>query len=216
MSDEELFYRVLVFIPIGLMAGCVVFGISRYSKLEGNQKLLVFLAGIALLTEIISIVLLENGVNTYPLFHIYAPIEYAIIVLIFANSVFEASEKKGLIISVLIVFVYGIANSIFWQSIKEPNTNITTVTSLLITSISIYSLFRILSTMKYSRVETSSFFWVVVGMLIYFPTSFMLFAYSNWLKPIDPQDSINVWVVHVIFNTIHYLCFNIALWMKPE
>ena len=70
--------------------------------------------------------------------------------------------------------------------------------------------------MRYTQIERSAMFWTNIGVLVYFASSLVMFIYLTWLVPVNYHDVSNLLLVNVFFNTIHYLCFNIALWMDPE
>ena len=202
---------------MGIMLIGALVGFLRFNRLKYIQLLIWVICCVSLLTEIISIALMKNVINTYAVFHIYAPISYSLIILVFARF-YEQNRwfGKALKFSIWPIWVFAILNVIFLQSYQTANTNVTVPTSLIFVGLSIFSFVTILNQTKYERLLSSSFFWSLIGIVIYFSSSLLLFLYANWLKNVTPEESITIWVLSVFFNSIHYLCFNIALWMDPE
>lgn len=213
---KQGFYQVLAFIPLIIMLFGVLSGISRFARLGHIQYLILILISCAFLADSVSFVLMKNEITTFPVFHVYAPVEYTLLMLVFAQFHKATRLQKIFKSSIIAIWVFALLNVVLWQDFESSNTNVTILSSLVLILASIVSFFQILNQTIYTRIERSSFFWVIVGVMIFFSSSFLLFTYSNWLKPIDVATAINVWFLHIFFNTIHYLCFNIALWMDPE
>ncbi len=203
-------------LPMGLMGLAILLGIVRLKKLGLVQKWILLLVFVALLSEMISRIIWKNSGNTFPVFHIYALIEYSILAMVFAKGFLDDMCARTFRSSIVIVGLFGIANIIFWQPLTTANTNVTTVTSVLLIISSVALFFKILNDMRYKKIQKSALFWVNIGVLTYFSSSFILFNFADWLMPVSVEHSIDVWMLHIFFNVIHYLTFTIALWMKPE
>jgi hypothetical protein len=215
LNKEALFEQISL-IPLGLMLLSILTGLYRIRNLGKAQKVILSLVIVSLITEIISRLFWSWDKNTFPIFHIYALIEYCLLIWIFMIAFDVARIRKVLWLSILIIWGFGIINVLFFQPLKEPNTNVTTSASIIYITMSVTYFFWVLSKMKYKRIEQSALFWFNIGVLAYFSGSLLLFSFADWLAHNSILDTINVWVVHIILNFIHYLCFNIALWMDPE
>jgi hypothetical protein len=136
--------------------------------------------------------------------------------MIFAKAFNNYMIGKAFRSSIAVICLFGVLNAAFWQPLTTPNTNVTIITSIILVIISLVLFFKILNDMRYRRIERSALFWVNIGVLIYFSSSFVLFNFSDWLIPVSVEQSIDIWMLHIFFNVVHYLTFNIALWMEPE
>jgi len=181
------------------------------------QRLLLLLMFLALLVECLAYVMSKwGGYSSYPIYHIYTVVEYVFLMQIFSQTVTSRIFSRILRFSVPLFGLFALLNIVLWQPLNEPNTNATILTSIIMVIVAVSWFFLTLNEMRYSRIEKSSAFWICVGVLIYFSSSIVLFGFGNRLIEIELVDSISVWVIHILFNMIHYLCFNIALWMDPE
>lgn len=207
----QLYMIPMVLIGLGFLSG-----LFRWKTIGYVQKVVTCLLGLTLVVELISRSLWKLEINTYPLFHIYAPIQYSILtwayIKIFDFTMFNLILK----LSIPLFLVYSLMNTIFWQPLTIPNSNVTTALSIIMVSLSVCFYFRLLSQMKYKQLERSAVFWLNNGIVVYFAGSLLMFVYGEWLVDKENMISINIWLTHVFFLAIHYLCFNIALWMKPE
>lgn len=215
MDHQELI-QLLIAIPITLMFIGFVTGIVRYLRLGRAQKLLVLLVGLAILAETSSRILALSGFSSYPVFHIYILVEFSVLLLIY-QSIFDRFLTKKRTTLILVSFwLLGLINVLFDQPLHLPNTNMTTLISAIWILVSILYFFWVLNRMKYAKIERSALFWISIGLLVYYGSTFVLFAFGGQLVPVSLRETFSVWVLNVFFNTLHYLCFNIALWMDPE
>ncbi|MCE7993478.1 MAG: hypothetical protein HEP71_15935 [Roseivirga sp.] len=215
MNNKDLFI-VLAYVPQGLILLCVMTGLFRLKSLGKLQKLLLTILLITGVSEVVSEVLWQQSNNNFPVFHIYAILEFCVLAMIYRSTFENKTIESVFKWSILVFITFGIANALFFQSVFEPNTNVTTVSSVLLIGLSVSFLFRVLNDMRYDRLEKSAMFWINIGVLTYFSSSFALFTFGEKLVPFSIESTINIWTLHIFFNVLHYIAFCIALWMKPE
>lgn len=215
MNNKDLF-TVITYVPQGLILLCIITGFFRLKNLGKVQRLLLFVLLVTGVSEVVSELLWQQGSNNFPVFHIYAIAEFGLLAMIY-QSTFKSQAIKGALKWAIFIFIaFGIGNALFFQAVFEPNTNVTTVSSVLLIGLSVSFLFRVLNDMRYDRLEKSAMFWINIGVLIYFSSSFALFTFGEELVPYSIESTINIWTLHIFFNVLHYIAFCIALWMKPE
>lgn len=207
---------MLLLVPVGVMVICLILGTFRLKELGRSQKYLFFLVLSGLVAEGAARILTKSGPTSYPVFHIYALVEYTLLALIYSELFNKRKSRIYLRISILVVLAFGVVNVSFFQGWHELNTNVTIVISSVLIVLAITFFFRMLNEMRYHRIERSSVFWINNGVIIYFSSSLLLFVFSNWLVELSVNSALSVWLIHLGFNTVHYACFAIALWMKPE
>lgn len=214
--DNEVLFHVLSLVPVFLIAIGALVGFFRFGNIDRNQRLLLLLMVVAIIVELVSRYRWSQRLNTFPVFHVYAIVEYLILARIYSNSFKDILLGSLIRKSMIFMIVYTLLNAFFWQPLTTPNTNVTTVNSIVFVGLALFWFFRILNELRYQYIERSSFFWINIGVLTYFSGSLVIFSFADWLDDIEFSDSVSVWIIHLILNIIHYLCFNIALWMKPE
>lgn len=210
------FLTMLAYVPIGIIFTGALVGLIRFDRLGSAQKFLLTLLVLAFLAEAVSFYLSRSSSNSYPVFHLYALLEYGLLALIYSRGFKSIGLSKVLMSSVFLMVVYAILNVIFFQPLTVPNTNVTIVSSVIMIVVSVLFFFRVLNEMRYAQIEKSAMFWISIGVLIYFASSLIMFFYLTGIAPAVLGDVEVVIMVNIFFNIIHYLCFNIALWMDPE
>lgn len=215
MTNRE-FFEVMTFLAIGSIVINVLIGLHRWPRLGISQRYLVLLVSIAVIAELGAFILRGYGEPTYVIFHIYAVLEYVLLSGIFMNAFGQSKLSVTLRWSILFVIVFAMLNALLWQPLSSPNTNVVIVSGLILISISTLFLFRILNRMAYRHIERSAMFWISISVLIYFASTVLMFAFLTELVPWDMKVTGSVLILNAVFNVIHYICFTIALWMKPE
>lgn len=207
---------VVLWCLLGLLAIGIAAGLSRYRSLGKAQKLLTYVMVVAFASEICSLILRYNGYTNYPIFHVYVIVEYALFVKMYLTQVDKARARIVLNWSPLFLLGFAIVNVILWQPLSVPNTNVTSLYSLIMMAYAIVWFFGVIKTMKYRSLFNSSFFWINAGVLVYFSSLFVLFFLMNQLVNLELIEVEVVLYLNLFFNLVHYLLFNIALWMDPE
>ena len=215
MSNSALFTLTSWIATISIFFG-VVIGLIRFQKLGYAQRCLVFLMAGALLIEVAAKSLMFYKKPTYPVFHIYAVIEYLLLALVFIKAFKLKVVNQFGRASILLFIVFAVLNAVYVQPITTPNTNVVTVSGSIFIAASIVFLYRTLNHMTYTHIEQSALFWIITGVLIYFSSTVIMFVFLAKLTPVSMELMGTVLVLNASFNIIHYLCFNIALWMDPE
>ncbi len=215
MTHQSLFITISHIAEASIVLG-VLIGFLRLKKLGPCQKELLIVLVVALLAEVFTRLLVVYEMTTYPVFHFYAVIEYGLLALIFARAFEGTKLARMLKWSILVMMGYALLNVYLWQPLSEPNTNVVLVSGVVLITMSTVFLFRTLNRMVYRHIEKSALFWISISVLMYFASTILMFAFLTRLIPVDMEITGSVLVLNAVFNIVHYICFGIALWMKPE
>lgn len=215
MKSADVF-AVMAWVATGTIFLSILIGTFRWKRLGHAQVCLMILLSVSLLAEFTASLLMMYDQPTYPVFHIYAVIEYALLAWIFVKAFKDLKVSGILKVSIPLMIGYALLNTLIWQPLSVPNTNVVIVSGLIIISISTFFLFRTLDRMVYQHIEKSALFWISISVLVYFASTVLMFAFLTKLIPVEMNVTGSVLILNAIFNIIHYLCFSIALWMKPE
>ncbi|MEL7145078.1 MAG: hypothetical protein AAFO69_01815 [Bacteroidota bacterium] len=154
--------------------------------------------------------------NNYVVYHVYAVAEYIILSQIYGKAFNNRYIKNAYTLSAIGICSFAIINAAFLQSIQTPNSNITSPSFIVWILSAVCLFFYTLQSINYQHLEKSSLFWFNIGVLIYFSGSFILIAFGGRFLPTSLTEHLSIWKLHVFFNFLHYLTFNIALWMKEK
>lgn len=210
------FFETAVLAGQCLVALCLLIGILRFKALNTEQRILFTLIGLTGLVELTSRILWMNKISNLFLYHIYAVVEFSLL------SILYVRHLKGLIKPVYIEVViagfvlFAILNSIFFQSLRQFNSNVTFTECLLLIILSILYFYKLLRDLNHKKLEYEPMFWISMSVLTYFSGALILFHVANDLIPIPEKERVAVWGVHALFNIVHYLLYGVALLVHPD
>lgn len=189
-------------------------GLVGYSKLTQEQKWLTLLMGIALIVQVLGLHLSLSQIGNQLLFHLYTPIEFIILSLIFQKWLAGWWDKR-VFYGLGVGFVgFAIANAIWLQPAEsQTNTYAILLASVCMIVFAISFFYRVISEMSLGPLEQSPAFWINASVLLYYAGSILILGLDNYLEGSLLE---SVWVFHSSFNILHYLLFAIGLWIKAR
>lgn len=170
---------------------------------------------LSLVTSIVATYLRKTGVrNNLFLFHIYTPIEYTILGLLYRNEVTGALLKKIITATIPFFITLSIVFSAFVQKPDENNSFITVIESLLILSWSLFYLREVLLLQQVTHLHRFPMFWICVGILFYFTGSLITEGMLNYLIKHSLPLAQRVYSIGYIFRYLLLILFIIGAWCQ--
>ncbi|UCE65348.1 MAG: hypothetical protein JSU85_10785 [Candidatus Zixiibacteriota bacterium] len=171
------------------------------------MKLLLLLIVIIGITESIAFYFSEILHRDYHwVHHLYLPIEYTIITLIFSSWIKNALYAKLLRNSIPFFWAFSILNSFFLQNLNELNSYPITLSLIVYTVISLYVLFQIMSE-DTGHIIKNHIFWISSGLLIFSAGDLAYFAFYSLIRT---HYLIAIWAVHAIFNIVMHIFYSVG------
>jgi hypothetical protein len=193
------------FLIILIITGSLLFPISvgfyRFNRLRTDTALLLGLYIFTFIEEVITIYILYGlKGNPYWLQHIYSPVEYIIIVLVFSRWIHNSTIRKALWISLPIYIILVIITDLTFEPLSESNAFMASISCVVHVFISLYVIISMYS--EDHTLELSDYrFWFCSGILLYSMGSVLYFAFYHFLV------SYQMWVFHNICNVIAHLFY---------
>lgn len=183
----------------------LISGIRYFALLDRQMKLLVLLVIAIAITEASTFYLAEILKTGYHwVHHVYFPVEYTIIALIFSGWVKNNLFSKSILYSIPVVFIISIYNSLFLQSLNQLNSYAITLGLICYTIMTLYVLYQVM-TEDLGKILKNHIFWVSTGLLIFSAGDLAYFAFNPL---VTEHYLIAIWAIHVIFNiTVHIFYF---------
>ncbi|WP_271765526.1 hypothetical protein [Aquimarina algiphila] len=213
--SEELFENLTLIASILLLAPLVV-SIFKFRVFNYLQKRLFSLVILTCLVEIVSWILWYKKINNLPVYHFYTIIEFLLIVNIYKNELNKVFAKHFFVFLSICFTVFAIINTLFFQSLKTFNSNVTTVMGLIVIFFALSYFYALLKEVKYRTLESNPMFWINSGFLIYFSSNLILFYMNNTLFKGVTEASLILWGLHAIVNIVLTIFYTIALWVNPK
>jgi hypothetical protein len=198
METSRIIYLIFLFVSLFLSIYC--------KKSEKGLYIFPFLIGIALFTELLSSVLKHYGFNTFPVYHVYIPVEYALWVIYFRYLNQKVLIKKLMLLSIPVFYVFCIISSLFINTINQfPSVHIN-IEALLLITWATYTIFNIEVNENFGITERPVF-WICVAVLIFYSLVSPFLGVYNLIHKF--KDEIQFYLLNIP-NYILYTSLSIA------
>lgn len=164
-------------IYFGILSATALIGLVRLSKLSTSSKVMLLLVVITTLSEGIARYLLSIKASNLPVYHVFGPIEASLIIWAFAKEF----RQKSLLYLIGIVWLFSIANSLFFESFYTFNSHFFVAEVVLVVCLSVFYFYKLLNQNILYRFAEYPMFWVSTGLLIFFLTNLVMLGTFNVL-----------------------------------
>ena len=190
----------------------MVIGGWKYRALNQESKAIFWLAVVTFLLDAPASYLFYHAKPNLFIGHIFTPLEFLFIVYIYRRPLKSLIPEKWNTGLMVVIALLAIGNTLFLQGIKENNTNIRTLESVLLILFSLLYFFQLARNLSVIHLEREPFFWFNTGVLLYFSGNAFIFLYSNYILKYSQDLGIKVYLIHNFFFVLFYLFCSIALW----
>lgn len=202
----------ILYSPVFFIIIPVILGLTRYRRLEVEQKWLVYMLAIITLNQWVSAILGLNRMNNYPLYHFYIVLEVVCLTKIFSIYL---KETKGItkIWIVPVIFILAFLGNLIYDSNQLYNSpdDIRALESLIILSLSSVYFVNVFKRQEILFLHKSSGFWFGAGLIVYFASNLMLFTFNKLVLLQGKEIALYIWSIHAVLNILLYISYSIAL-----
>ena len=201
----ELLYILSVYsvlIPLFL-------GLLFINRIDANSKILLVLMTFASIAQIATYVLPENRIWIF--YNGYIIVDAAFWALIFLKNIKTLWIKKLislLFLTQLIIFLYYVSHG--KVAIRFYN-DLVCLASLLQVIWIVLFFYERYSKEENAALEKEPMFWFCMGLLLYAPCTYFLFAFYHVINRPGPNPYALLWTLHHILNACMYLIFSIGI-----
>lgn len=214
MEDYSLFWY-LAHISTFISIVPIVVGLFIFKRLTPIQRVLFTLVLLVFTTEVTAYVFWQKELNNNPIYHVYAIIEFFLILQIFKIELTNLLFHKTFNIVFVLFLMFGVVNAVLWQNVFIFNSNVTTVLSLLVIVLVLIYYYSLLQKAKLEPLDKMPIFWISSGMMLYFSTNLILFFISKNEIFIN-KNGYTIWSIHSVVNILSICFYTYALWIKPK
>jgi hypothetical protein len=172
-------------------------GVFALRRLQTGTRVLLGYFLLLGLVEAIGLYLALNKISNLWLFHVFTPLEYG-----FLTLVFSCWQKKPLLrlllrLSIPLFALICLLNKLYLEDVSRFDNFTATLESAALILISVYTLFDL-----YRETASALFrdprFWIAVAVLVYFSGNLPVFAFAN---------IITLWSMHHFLNITSNILF---------
>jgi len=193
-------------VPLSILIP-VSIGLYKYKSADSAAKSILYYLLLSGLINLIALVLvIKFRMQNLPLLHLYTIVE-AVVILNYFRIIFVDKKVKRTIATLIVVFpLICILNFIFIQDIFTFNTHTRPLEAILLTFFSLFYLYKSNFIENWLQEPIS---WFNVGIVIYFPLAFLIFASSNYLILVSKNKELNdiVWKINATLSLLMYFAF---------
>jgi len=182
--------------------------LARY--LSGRLGWIPWLAAASLLSDGLSLILLSNGQNTWPVGNLFLVLQFIFLYLVLGYK----EIGKWCDILFMLSLVFSAVNYLLIQTPEILNSYTTYVAAVFMILVSGRYLYRLLQDMPVEHVQDLPLFWISFAVLTYFAGTIFLFLFTNYLIARQLELSQSIWVLHNILNIAKNLLLSIAIWRQ--
>ena len=194
-----------VLVPLTILIPIGVF-LAKYRYSSKAERTLFYYLLMAGSVNSVAIVLSNYGIRNLFLLHIFTILETVFFLVYFFYDFSDKKIKNLLAVAIFVMPILFVLNFLFLQSINQFNTYTRPLEAILITIITLFFLYKSGFVEHWLKQPSS---WVNMGILIYFPTSTIIFILSNYFVFVSSNRKLNniIWDIHSILVLLMYLAF---------
>lgn len=199
---------LIVVLYMALIAFCIIIGLYRKATSEYTFFILTLLLGLTFVVESIGYFNLwtKNKIAGW-VFLLFLPVQYILYTLYFRNIIKNSVIKKVILISVPVLFLWNICNTIFFQNFLMLNTYAILLGCLLYCTWSSMYLIQLLQDIGDENLAHNPHFWISTGTLFFYSVSFFIIAFIQIINKEDHELASQLWFLIRGLNIILYGLF---------
>lgn len=184
---------------------------------ERHAKWIILYLGLCLLTTMAGIGVLKMGwKNNLALFHLFTPLEYTVLSLLYYNVLSSVRLKRVILVSIPVFVLTAAVFSLFIQKYDtDSNSYVTILESILIFLSSMFFLREVLLLQQVTSLHRFPLFWVSVGILFYFTGSLITEGMMNYFFRHDMALALRAYHFGYVFKYLMFLMFTIGAFCRP-
>jgi hypothetical protein len=193
----------------------IVLALVIFKRLSAIQRRLLLLVVLVFTTELTANLIWRKNLNNNPIYHIYAVLEFFLILRIFKLELTNLFSKYVFNVLFIMFASFAVINAVVWQSVYMFNSNVTTVSSFLIVVLVLVYFYSLLQKENLEPLGKTPIFWISTGMMLYFSTNLILFFITK-NETFVFEYRYTFWSIHAGVNIILFCFYTYALWIRPK
>ena len=188
-----------VFLPL-------ITGLLLFKRLGPDMRLLLLLLMIVAMVECYTFYLVMNHRSPYWVHHLYAPVEYSLIAIVFSFWQQKALVRKLIRVSIPPFVIFCLWDIFGGGDLHDLNALTASVAYTLYVGISAYTLVNL--DHKNIRSTFNDYrFWIGTALLVYSAGGL---AYFSFHHTVVVDYLVQIWVIHGILNIVAYLMYSVG------
>lgn len=190
-----------------------IIGIRFYKRIGLSEKAITLLSLFGIGICGIAIIGQTMG-NSMPALHLWTILEFSCVSAFYYVLINNKKLKHFILISSILFLIFSIINSIYIQGIFIYNSHARGLEATLLTLFSLVYLVYILYNETFFKPELSSTKYIVIGMIIYYGFTQLLYLSFNYLQFYNKSLTVFAYEIHRWVYLLFNILLAIGLWKK--
>ncbi len=215
--DTKIEYTInfLYYTYILVLSLCICIGLWRVKTLDSKSNFVLWIMVFALTTEMLCKAASLHGKIRTPIYHIYCLIDFFLVTLYFLKTINFKETRSTLFICALGIYITGVLNFIFLQSINVTNTYMQIFESFVLIIFSLYSLYKILINDDIKNIIYYPHLWFWSSFLLLYSGTLFFWICINLLSH-DKSTLETTELIQEIVNIIAYAGIGLTFYFYPK
>jgi hypothetical protein len=190
-----------------------VFAVIKRKDIPRELLPLLVILALSVLADLLSFVLANNSINTYPIGNLYLFITFLLLSYIYFKSLRQPKHLKW---TVVVFSIFFVLNFLFWEGPFKFNSYSNVAASLILIFTAIWYLTTLLRDLPTADIQLHPLLWITFAVLFYYGGTFFLFLVKNYLTYGDSGSHRMMWILHNSLNIIKNGLFAFGLWQSSR
>ena len=147
-------------------------------------------------------------------YHIFTPIEYTIYVIIFNHFIARKKWQTLLKASAIGLILFECINTLYFQSLREANTNVMILESVFLVFLSLLLFLKIRETPSPTNLLREGVFWFNSAVLCYYAFNTLIWGFHNMKVYTFENPPQIMYDFNLILSGLFYLAFSMAIFLN--
>jgi hypothetical protein len=201
---------ITLFLYYGCLTICLLITLLSWTGLGDHFRYLAWLIVVTWLVESIGLYLMNQDQNSNALFHVYQPVEYALLCGYY-RPLFPPAIRRLITGSAVGFGIFCVANVIWLQPLQTPNSNAFMLEAVLLVGWSVYYLYLLLQQDELPSLWVIPEFWISTGLLFFYGGAFFLMGLLNYLMTTNVALASRLYIINHLLNIILYGLYSVGI-----
>jgi hypothetical protein len=198
-----------------LLTALVMYGMALKTKQRYITLLFIYLLS-SLVVGLLAFYVrghTKSGNNLF-LFHIFTPVEYTLLSLVFYTILSGPKVRKAVLVSIPVFIGLSVLFSLFVQGTLDNNSYIGIIESILLVCQALLFLREVLLLKQVTALYRYPLFWISTGILVYFTETMVIEGLLDYLIRHSMELALQAYMISYFFKYLLFLTLMAGAWFE--
>jgi hypothetical protein len=198
-----------------LLTALAMYGMALATKQRFITLLFIYLLSSVVVTLLAIYVRTHtrSGNNLF-LFHIFTPVEYTLLSLVYYTVLSEPKVRRAVLVSIPVFIGLSVFFSVFVQGTLDNNSYIGIIESILLVCQALLFLREVLLFKQVTALYRYPLFWISTGILVYFTETLVIEGVLDYLIRHSMELALQAYRISYIFKYLLFLALTAGAWFE--